>query len=199
MSTQARKPVRLSIAAAPYRKGRQLIWEAIREFRAFDLEALHQESKANRRTISTYLECLRAGGAISQTSPGRWTLDRDTGVEAPRFTRTGKPVTHGLARQQMWTSMRILKFFDARDIALASSSEAVPVRFTHARAYIGHLHAAGYLALTQPAGHSRAGGLAKYALIPLRVAGPRAPIIQGRKSVFDPNLGKVVTNHERPE
>ncbi len=205
----ARKPVDLTRADGAT-SGRDAIWIAIRALRVFTLAELehHVMSKQPRRvrthpdTIRTYVVSLeragylrrlpkrpRQGDASGRYAANRWELVRDTGIETPRVRRDGTPVTQGRAREQMWTTMRILGDFDYRDLAVAASTEEHNVNPEDAKDYIKHLLKAGYLVRkTKP----MPGQPARYRLLPSMDTGPRAPMVQRVKQVFDPNLNQVV-------
>ncbi len=193
----ARKPIHLQ-AAGP-RNDRQAIWEAIRKhgvngqaFTAADIRSQLPAYPALSKirdyliglTAAEYLDCKKGNKA---GMPNSYTLKRDTGIEAPRVRKDGSAVTQGLAREQMWRGMKVLNSFDANDLILAATTE---IKLNDAKDYIGHLHKAGYLALTEKSKPS--GGLARYCLLPTKYTGPKPPMVQRIKQVFDPNLGKVV-------
>lgn len=95
---------------------RQRIWEAIRQRRTdFTLLDIVCAAHVETETVRTYLTCLINGGVVVQTTvpchprePKRYRLTRDNGVEAPRLTKSGKPVIQGLATEQMWRTLRMM-------------------------------------------------------------------------------------------
>jgi hypothetical protein len=117
-------------------------------------------------------------------------LLKDVGVDAPRVRKNGEQVTQGLNREQMWRTMRILNSFNATELGVTASTEDVQIIVNDAKDYIGHLHKAGYLVQTALANNG--GGLARYRLFPTMNTGPRPPMVQRVKHVFDPNLNKIV-------
>jgi hypothetical protein len=76
----------------------------------------------------------------------QWHLVRDVGVDAPRVTRDGKPVTQGAGNEAMWTAMKTLREFDCRELVAAASAGDVKVSTTRTRRmYCLWLTHAGYL------------------------------------------------------
>ena len=126
-------------------------------------------------------------------------LIRDNGVEAPRLKRDGSPVTQGLGTEAMWRSMRIIGSFNGRELAAHASACGIEVKESTAKAYIIVLHAAGYLKVVEAAKLASPGkppAQARYVLAPGKYTGPRPPMIQRTKTLYDPNLAKVVWNEE---
>lgn len=189
----SRKPIHLETAG--HSSDRQAIWEAIRRvgkdsyFGIPDVRgALHGPTPLGK--IREYMKCLEAGGYVAciynDAPPHVYQLLRDIGVDAPRLRRDGTEVTQGLGREQLWRAIKILGQFDAHDLVQFSDT----VKLSEAREYARYLHKASYLVRIQKA--NTRGGLARYRLIPGRYTGPKPPMIQRTKQVFDPNLGKVV-------
>ena len=204
---RGRKPVDL-IAASNY-SSQEIVWAAIRELKTFTASDLisfvARKREVNDGTIKSYLARLAEGGYfdIEHTAiraacrTYRYTLVRDTGVDAPRLTRHGTPSTQGLSREQIWRAMRILGDFTYHELQLTASTEKVPVKASEVRSYIKHLYAAGYLAETKPCVRGTSPKPATYRLLPSRYTGPRPPMVQRVKQVFDPNLGKVMCIRHR--
>lgn len=195
---RGRKPVDL-LVDHPRPQGRQAIWSAIRKLRSFRLAELEHETHIGEATLRSYLQGLVAAGYLSAAletaaqqryAPLRYTLVRDVGVEAPRVTKAGKPVTQGLSRELLWRAMRILQEFGADDLAESASIAACRVDPEDTRDYIKHLKAAGYLRVVVEHTPQRP---ARYRLIPVRNTGPQAPQVQRVQQVFDPNLGRVMS------
>lgn len=185
--------------------GRQRLWEAIRQQRD-DFTALGVASKADTDlgTANTYIQSLAKAKVIEVTQLNRgaghdkhWKLIKDVGIDAPRLTRDGKPVTQGLANESMWRTMRMIRDFTFHELAALASSSEVTVAPGTARAYVKHLEAAGYLHVVTKGQGRGAGGIpTRYRFNPARNSGPRPPMIQRTKTVYDPNLGKVVWQEE---
>lgn len=196
--TRGRKPVDLVIHEK-FPQTRDAIWTAIRKLRRFTKLDLEAATRVNMDTLASYLQGLTKAGYLTRTdrgfaAPSTWTLERDVGVEAPRVTRAGKPVTQGLGRERMWHAMRILKDFSLSELVSTASAGGKAVSPQEAQYYIKHLHHARYLKFTVKNASHRA---ARWMLIPVRNTGPRAPMIQSIRVVFDPNLGQVVTPPEK--
>lgn len=154
-------------------------------------------------TLGTYIQCLERAGIVRETrrdairgaSSVRWyVLERDEGVEAPRIRRDGSRVTMGLAQEQMWRALRMLRAdTNARELAAHASTPSVPVHERAANDYLRMLATAGYLDCTaQGHGKGRGGVLARYRLKADRNTGPKPPMICRTKVVFDPNLCQAV-------
>jgi hypothetical protein len=209
----ARKPVHLTMKRGKA-TGRQAVWEVIRQLREFSLNDLWHHTMQERDTIRTYLTALRRGGYVEEAGvrpasngivgskhknaiPMKvFRLVRDIGVEAPRLKRDGTPCEQGLAQEAMWRTMKRLGDFTFRDLAVMSRTEEVPVTESAAKDYVKHLAAAGYLVATREGNAHR---LASYRFVKSRNTGPRAPMIQRLKTVFDANLCEIVWQEEVAE
>lgn len=206
-----RKPIHLTTAGGKP-GGRQSMWEAMRKLRSFTVSALALESGREREAVRTYVESLAkagylditgteaapTGGFIQKTNPRNrpanvYSLVRDIGIEAPRVKRDGTPCIQGRAREQMWRTMRNLGDFTPRDLALMASTTESAVSEIDAADYVKHLAPAGYLVVTRKATPKKQ---AQYRFVAARWTGPKAPMIQRLKTVFDANLGKIVWNEE---
>lgn len=187
-----RKPVHLTMSAKKP-GGRQAIWEEIRRLGTFSVADITGACKAHEKTVQSYVECLLASGHVGPAEDG-FRLVRDVGVEAPRVRADGSPVTQGLPREQMWRTMRHRSTgdFDYRDLALWSSTDEVRVSEADAQDYLKHLAKAGYLIQVAPARAGKAARLARYRFDPRRNTGPKPPMVQRMKTVFDPNERKIV-------
>lgn len=202
----ARKPAHLELAGG---KGlRQRIWDRIRQVPASTPFALREllcgdeiNSEATAQEYITglfhagYLDLRAAAvrhGTSTKRRPAYYSLARDAGAEAPRVRKDGMPVTMGLAQEQMWRTLRMLKGdTNARELAAHAATPEIPVRETAANDYLGHLHRAGYLRCIRPGkGTGRGGIQARYQLI--SNTGPRPPMVCRADAVYDPNLGKTV-------
>ena len=183
-------------------RGRDAIWYCIRTLKTFslpDLEILSTDDprldNVNRATARTYVHALEKGGYVERHPRSKdvhervkWTLIKDVGINAPRLDRQGNQVPE-TKRAQMWRAIRILGVFDANAV-LATTDEASAITLNDAKDYIHHLAKAKYLQEVSPA--SNGGGLAKYKLLSAMNTGPKPPMVQRVKQVFDPNLNKVV-------
>lgn len=198
----ARRPAHIERAGALTPRDR--IWAAIRALgdgATFSGAEVSMLSEVHVDTVMTYVAGLVAGGYVEMSATRRpagkrnrppfalLSLVRDVGVEAPRVSKDGKPVTQGRGREQMWTTLRVLRNFNADELALAASTPEHVVSTEEAVYYVGALNKAGYLALTAP---SKPGTKARFRFLRARNTGPRAPLIQRDKSVMDANTGEVV-------
>lgn len=203
----ARKPV------TQYANGhgpRQRIWNAIRQlhkngggepFTELNILSIAEGAKADLEIhcVRDYRRCLVAAGILEEAGDSAgsfhratYRLVKDEGIEAPRVRKDGTRVTQGLAQEQMWRTLRMNKGdINARELASHASTTAIPVAETAAKDYFKHLHAAGYLEVTEAAvSKGRRNRLARYRLI--KNTGPRPPMVQKTDAIYDPNLGEVV-------
>jgi hypothetical protein len=210
----ARKPIHLQ--AAGKLTPRDRIWAAIRGLRRFspsstfaeiaDYVVKHAPAEAVTRridedTIKTYVESLVKGDYLRRMNPKRgaryepadFALLRDVGIEAPRVTRGGKTVTQGGGREALWRSMKILKTFTRGELAQAASTASNKVGDEEASTYVYYLVKAGYVIEVKP---GKSHHPARYRFLAAKNTGPRAPMIQRVRHVYDPNLGVVVWHPE---
>ncbi|SNS38714.1 hypothetical protein SAMN06265365_1603 [Tistlia consotensis] len=206
----ARRPVHLA-AAGKRPVSRDAIWSAVRRLVQFTVPQLAGETNMHRDTIKSYVAGLEAAGyvrrvGLQESRSGAYgvkggapfpaiayLLVRDVGVEAPRVRRNGTEVRQGGARDQMWRAMKMIGEFSTRDLAVHASTEATPVSEVDAQDYVKHLARAGYLAVVRP---GKPGTQATYRFLKSRNTGPRAPMVQRVKTVWDPNLGETVWAQE---
>ena len=179
---------------------REALWAAMRRLGRFTVRQVCEETRLGIHTARDYVRGLEAAGYLRRVGSVRtrggpiacraavYELVRDVGVEAPRVRKDGTEVTQGRGREQMWRAMKILGEFSARDLAVHASTEAHAVSLEDAKHYIKYLVKAGYLAVVR----ARKGEPYRYRLLPSKNTGPRAPMIQRVRQVFDPNLGRVV-------
>ena len=201
----SRKRIDLQMTGKP--EGRQVIWTAIRKLsagaaRGITVMEVEDITRIEPATIRTYMKSLTNAGILKmlpgeRTNPKhrryekqRWMLVKDMGVEAPRVRTNGELVTQGSARDQMWRAMKMIGDFTYRDLAVHASTEECRVSETDAKDYCKHLLKASYLRVTRKHQKGKDASPAAYRLI--RNTGPKAPMIQRIKQVFDPNLGEVV-------
>lgn len=197
-----RKPAQMELIGG--KPPRQRVWEQIRKsklsFRVYDVA---RSAGVDYETTKTYALCLIAGGYVVRVTEGNFDmadhqLIRDTGIEAPRLTRDGKPVTTGIGQEAMWRCLRMLGALDARKLAAHAASCGVEVKLGTAKSYVQMLKKAGYLEVVEPC-NRRMSRLETLRLIPRMDTGPRPPQIQNVKTVYDPNLNKVMYTDEPEE
>lgn len=201
---RGRKPAHV-LASSGRPDNQAAIWQAICSLQVFHhaqlcKEIYHQQGRSVADdTVRSYVRRLERGGYITlleeQKLQGNavrklYEIGLRAPHDAPRLSKTGEPVTQGLAQENMWRTMRIIWIFTPRDLAIQATTEEVEVSETAAKDYCKRLKAAGYLVVVKENNgpHSQA----TYRLIPDKWTGPKAPMIQRIKAVFDPNLGKVV-------
>lgn len=180
------------------------IWQAIRKRPAFTMvdilsELVKQELKAVKdSTVKDYIGRLVKSGHLAVVDckrvrnncvQYRYELMRDVGVEAPSVAKDGTVRRPSLRNEQMWRTMKMLKRFTPQDLAITASTEDVEVKLNTAKAYVGMLKKAGYVAVVIP---SKPGTQATYQFLKSRNTGPRPPQVQRFNQVFDPNEGQVV-------
>ena len=122
-------------------------------------------------------------------------MAKDNGVEAPRLDRKGQLVKQGLGTEQMWRTMQMAGEFDPHTLAAMASTPSVQIKLQTAQSYIGHLSKAGYLiVVAKPVfrGGTKPTQPARYRINPAKNTGPRPPMIQRSKAVYDPNIDQVV-------
>lgn len=200
----SRKPAHLTAGA--HLNAREAIWVEIRRRKTFTVGDLAAQTSIPPGTIRTYVLGLDRAGYLAREGRDerpkqrityvknqllalRYKLVRDTGVEAPRVRKNGEPVTQGLAREALWRTMRILREFTWAELAHAASTEEVQVDRDDARKYCYALKQAGYLVLVIAGAPGRP---ERYRFVPSRYSGPRAPMLQRVRQVYDPNLKRVV-------
>ncbi|MEZ5571206.1 MAG: hypothetical protein R3E64_04205 [Halioglobus sp.] len=202
----ARKPVHLRPGV--HVDAREAAWAAMRKLKQFTMEDLQKATKDNYSTLATYVQALAKGGYVEMVGhdtrgvrtagirqrkninhAGIFRLIKDVGYHAPRVKRDGTPVTQGKGRENMWRVIKVLSEFDWHDLAEAASGKDCAVAPNEAKDYVNTLAKAGYLRTLQKA---KPGTAARYCLIQSRWSGPKSPMIQRVKQVYDPNLGKVV-------
>lgn len=192
----ARKPAQLEMAGG---KGlRQRVWERIRLLGkgvAFDILDISHGGECTT-TVREYVLSLEAGKFITAVKRPKqiklgdrvtWILVNDVGVDAPRIDRNGQPIKMGMAQQQMWQTLRRNPGdINARELSSYASTSEVEVHERAANLYLRALRIAGYLEATTEGGPGR---LARYRLV--TNTGPKAPMIQRTKAIYDPNLDEI--------
>lgn len=181
---------------------RDAVWREIKsqaEHGSFSAREIAHGTRLGVSTVRDYLTGLCNAGYLSPVERPMpesfqaqyYRLERDCGIDAPRVRKDGSEVTMGRGREQMWRTMRILKEFSAADLAFNSSTDEHQVAEGEAKDYCGHLYKAGYLVASKPHQPGKA-GQTRYRLLPSKFTGPKPPMIQRVKQVYDPNLRQVV-------
>ena len=152
-------------------------------------------SKANPPFV-TILDANRPAGR-KRTELILYRLERDNGVEAPRVSRDGKPVTDGIGGERLWLAMKVLREFDYVELALAASDQDYQVKPEAAKTYLYHLERAGYVAVAVPCTKGVNATRTRFRFNRAKNTGPRAPLVCRDKSVMDANTGRVVAEARR--
>ena len=180
---------------------RQRMWEAMRAHsQCFTVQQVAKLSNVDHQALRTYIQCLVPGGYIEAIKKQPCTfreyrIIKDTGIEAPRVTRGGKPVHQGRVTEAIWYTLRIVKTLTAEQVVSYVEAAGVDVQISTVRAYLTMLKRAGYLQIITPGNRNRS---EKITLKPAMNTGPRPPQIQRVKTVYDPNLNRVM-HCEDPE
>jgi hypothetical protein len=188
-------------AASREPQGRQPLWDEMVKFgsRAFTITDIYEATYISRHTIRSYLKSLVLAEYVERIEPPEGAIGEDAAIRfrivaepvphhAPRLNRDGKPVVQGGGIDNMWRTMRMLAQFSPRDVAAHATTDIVNVSETTAKAYCTALMKAGYLKVVAKAAPPRK--QAVYRLI--KNSGPKPPMIQRTKQVFDPNTGKAI-------
>lgn len=188
-------------------ESRAAVWTAIRAMKngdgepiPFTVRDMREKTQLETDTIRDYLTGLTNAGYLSRTAPGGgksqpvlFKLLQDCGIEAPRVRKDGTEVTQGKGREQMWRALGILGQkgirFTFRDLCLYASTADCPVAEEDVKHYIRYLAEAGYLLVAEKGGPRVA---AKYRMPQSKWTGPKPPMIQRVRQLYDPNLKKVV-------
>lgn len=182
-----RKPAHLELVGG--KTPRQRIWEKIRELKEFTAKELIGELPGNihKTTTRTYVKSLFAGGylRLKEFPFGEsYRLIRDNGVEAPRVRKDGTEVVQGRAQENLWQTLRRAKNpMTPAELAAMASTENIPVSPVAAGDYLKNLEKAGYLIRDKQKRVKLKAG---------KNTGPRAPMVQRIKQIYDPNLAQVV-------
>lgn len=107
----------------------------------------------------------------------------------PILNRDGSPGKQGRGQVQIWNAIRSLSAFDIKELAIAASTEEVPVKHETAQTYVIRLETAGYLQVLRK-GRGRTRGI--WRLNPAMNTGPKPPKILRSKLVYDANLKQIM-------
>lgn len=170
----------------------------------FTITDIHKStSLRSRRTVKDYVLFCLESGFVEQIGERPTEKNRAAFVYRVRDLRQAAPIqrrpdfedSHGRRAQQMWNTMRRLRVFTARSLAIAASTEEIAVQEATARAYLRSLAKAGYVA----ADDRQTGNRIQWVLLPAFNTGPLAPAITQRGTVLvDRNLSRSV-NLNAPE
>lgn len=193
----------------PLPRGPQHYWSemvALSRKAGFTITDIHKASSGrSRKTIKSYiLFCVERGHieAIGEraTEKNRAALVykvRNPRAVAPIERRPNFADDRGRRAQQIWTAIRALRQFTIAELAVAASTDAVPVSPRRSREYVGTLARAGYVA--EVGSRACPGQKAHWRLMPAKNTGPLAPALIERGTVlYDRNLQQAV-NLNAPE
>ena len=199
MAKQGRKPIHLEMIGA--KGNRQRIWESLRGRRAgLTYSELAASAEVDVGAVRSYIHALSKAGFVTVAAAGQFadstvTLLRDCGCEAPAIKRDGTVSSAGLKTEAIWRSLRILGEADAVELTEQVIAAVGKASLDSTLQYIKWLQRAGYLQVTAPALAGPNGRRARYRLAHGKYTGPKPPMVQRGKQVFDPNLGEVVYRH----
>lgn len=143
------------------------------------------------RDVKGYLGFLANERVIARRGLGTGIATRYSIVATGEAPPHRRGYAGGSDRQHaIWNAIRSLRNFSAVELAVASSTEEMPVSQDAALDYINGLVRAGYIRATGTAHRSRT---RMFGLVPARNTGPRAPIVdRGTTASFDLNLMRSV-------
>jgi len=175
---------------------RERLWWAMREMKVFRVPEMARAAGVDRYKymVSDYLRGLVKAGILAVDAPERpgkcatYTLMRDMGVDAPRVRRDGTLVAEP-AQQAMWRGMKILRIFSPQDLVAHAAMAGITIKPVTALTYCQWLARGGYLTPLHAKGESP-----RYRFV--RDTGPKAPQILRVKTLYDANIGKVVTEQD---
>lgn len=199
MAKQGRKPIHLEMIGA--KGNRQRIWESLRAARSGrTYSELAASAAVDVGAVRSYIHALSKAGFVTVTAAGQFadstvTLLRDCGCEAPAIKRDGTVSSAGLKTEAIWRSLRILGDVDAVELTEQVVAAVGKASLDSTLQYIKWLQRAGYLQVVTPAIGGPNGRRARYRLAHGKYTGPKPPMIQRGKQVYDPNLGEVVYRH----
>ena len=165
---------------------REEMWKVIRVKKVFTVRDIHQETTLDISSVRDYIRGLTNAGFLSEdttSAPATFTLIKDIGVDAPRVQKDGTLVTQGRGRINMWRVMHILQVFTAQELAVNASTPQCAVKLSSAEDYLRHLCRAGYLKRDKDG---------RYTFLRHMFTGPKPPMVQRVKRVWDQNLKKVM-------
>lgn len=142
-------------------------------------------------------EWERAGAVALARSEGRTRVfrvtDRDAFLPGPAAA-AAPPARRQSPERNMWTAIRTLTNFAARDVAVHGSTDAVAIGVEEAHAYCRTLLRFGYLRVIRKAVPGRSA--ATYRLT--RNTGPQAPRLRRVTGLEDPNTGDFLRGEAGP-
>lgn len=174
---------------------RDQLWNAMKVFDGdwFSIAMIRKETYADRRTLLSYIECLVAGAYAERRETDEnpeYRIVNPVKI-APRLRKDGSVVTQGRGTENMWRTMRMMRQFSPRDLAAHATTGTANVSVLTARKYCELLVRVGYLRTVKPKG-GRADAIYKL----IRNTGPKPPMVQRDKSIFDQNTNEKLVTQE---
>ena len=163
-----------------------------------DIEELTLKDKVgkriNMRCIKRYLSGLTIKGYLSREVDGalvegQWFLKKDIGKQAPDVDEHGTEIGYGCINKQIWNTIRILKEFTTKELAINAATEECPMNQNTVNQYISMLRKAGYLVAK---GKRPCRGHQRLRLVPSMNTGPHAPSCEQFTQVRDNNRDEIV-------
>lgn len=189
-----RKPAQLEMIGG--KSARQRVWEEIRENpECFECYRTAKRANVDTDSFLSYVKCLMAGGYVELIDNGRkrdqrtYKLIKNAGAEAPRLDSKGNEVKQGLGVECIWRTLRMMGVLDIALLYQHVTLAGVDIKEATVKRYICALRKAGYLqVIVKSTPHRQE----RFCLKPAMDTGPRAPQLQNVKTVYDPNLNKVM-------
>ncbi|MBL4797615.1 MAG: hypothetical protein JKY50_09385 [Oleispira sp.] len=204
---KGRKPAHMNGANL---SGQDAIWVGIRTLKNFTREELvmwlfkNGYPNINGSTVNSYMRRLSKGKFLGIAETGekgnqknqqyRYELINDCGHTAPKLSADGSPSRRGMGSRNLWLSMRMLGEFDYLDLVVTSSNDDVQVSSATAERYINALKTAGYLIQVKAAEIGKSPR--RFRLLPTKNTGPKPPVVQAVKQIYDPNINEIVWSSE---
>lgn len=183
-------------------KGEAAIWEMIQKL---DKQGTWSPTDVARfvasdaKTVQYYVARLHAAGYVravgrsgSRGRPKLFEIARPS-IFTPRVSKDGKELPE-LNIDTLWRTMRMLKVFQAEDLAAYLEDTGRAANVKSIRVYLGRLFGAGLLVAAGKRGQRQG---QRYRLA--RIPGPRAPRILSTHVVWDPNRGEQLGTAQTDE
>lgn len=180
-------------------RGHDAFWAMILEadkVGPWDLKSLDDQSNVDVTTIRDFVRRLvRAGiaekvGVRPQRGTGTGSADLyrllARPFETPRLDRDGKSLPES-RRETLWRAMKMLKAFDAAELARETTLPGRVITLQHSYKYLLALSAVGIVA---PIDSSKSARSARYRLVVN--LGAKAPSVSNAQVVFDPNSRTII-------
>lgn len=181
-------------------KGYESIWFHILEFKdaEFTIKDINLQTSIHESTVRDYLKRLIRAGYVQKLEGNKGSRGGNLKniyivikpvLTAPRLTRNGTPAKSATGRDNMWRTMKMIGRFTKHDLAIYSSTDQCQVKVSTAGDYIKHMSKAGYIVEVS----KKKGNVAsQYVFLQSKNTGPKAPMIQRVKNVYDPNIKEIV-------